>query len=210
MTGQAAAERAYAYTKQRIITGDLAGGARLAEGQICDELELSRTPVHEAFLRLSAERLITLSSRQGATVNPVSPGEAADVLEMRGVLERSAVARVAARRPEAAAVEAALGVPLRRQEAALAAGDLGAYVEADCDFHAAVIALGGNPIAAHFFDLLRDRQLRLAHLVLSSSQVVLDASFREHHEMAVCLGRHDAAGYGAVLDLHLSRHQGLA
>lgn len=210
MTGQAAAERAYAYTKQRIITGDLAGGARLSEGQICEELELSRTPVHEAFLRLAAERLITLSSRQGATVNPVSVSEAADVVEMRGAIERTAAARVAAHRPDAAAVEAALAEPLQRQEAALAAGDLEAYVEADADFHAGVIALSGNPIAVHFFDLLRDRQLRLAYLVLSSSDVVLDLSFREHREMAACLGRHDAAGYHAVLDLHLSRHQGLA
>jgi DNA-binding GntR family transcriptional regulator len=210
MTGQAAAERAYAYTKQRIITGDLVGGARLSEGRICEELELSRTPVHEAFLRLAAERLITLSSRQGATVNPVSVSEAADVVEMRGAIERTAAARVAAQGPDASAVEAALAEPLRRQEAALAAGDLEAYVEADADFHAAVVALSGNAIAVHFFDLLRDRQLRLAYLVLSSSDVVLDLSFREHREMAACLGRRDAAGYDAVLDLHLSRHQGLA
>jgi DNA-binding GntR family transcriptional regulator len=210
MTGQAAAERAYAYTKRQIITGALAGGARLSEGRICEELDLSRTPVHEAFLRLAAERLITLSSRQGATVNPVSVSEAADVVEMRGAIERTAAARVAAQRPDAAEVDAALTGPLKRQEAALAAGDLEAYVEADADFHAAVIALSGNPIAVHFFDLLRDRQLRLAYLVLSRSGVVLDLSFREHREMAACLGRHDAAGYHAVLDLHLSRHQGLA
>ncbi|WP_158630418.1 GntR family transcriptional regulator [Glycomyces terrestris] len=210
MTGQAAAERAYAYTKRRIITGELPGGARLSEGQIGEELELSRTPVHEAFLRLAAERLITLSSRQGATVNPVSVTEVADLVETRGVLERTAVARIAAQGPSPAEVEAALGTPLKRQEAALAAGDLAAYVEADCDFHAAVVGLSGNPIAAHFFELLRDRQLRLAFLVLSSSGLVLDLSFREHREMAACLGRHDAAAYHAVLDLHLSRHQGLA
>ncbi|MGW0492574.1 GntR family transcriptional regulator [Streptomyces olivaceus] len=208
-TTQTAAERAYTHTKHRIIRGDLAGGDRLSEGQICGELQLSRTPVHEAFLRLEAERLIRLSSRQGATVSPIPPSEAADVLEMRDALERTAAVRIAARRPDPAEVAAALSGSLRRQEAAMAAGDVGAFVEADADFHAAVIGLAGNPIAVHFFDLLRDRQLRLAHVVLTSTDLAQAEALGDHRELAARLGAHDAAGYGAVLDRHLARHRGL-
>ncbi|MBU2663938.1 GntR family transcriptional regulator [Actinoplanes bogorensis] len=204
-----AAERAYAYTKNRILRGELAGGDRLSEGQICTELELSRTPVHEAFLRLEAERLIRLSSRQGAVVTPIPISEAADVLEMRDALERTAAARVAARRRDPGEVAAALRGPLDRQEAAMAAGDVDAFVEADTDFHATVVALSGNPIAAHFFDLLRDRQLRLAYAVLTSTELALSETLADHHEMAARLRAHDADGYGVVLDRHLARHQGL-
>lgn len=210
MTDKAkAAERAYAYTKDRIIRGELPGGSRLSEVRICEELELSRTPVHEAFLRLAAERLITLSSRQGATINPVPVSEAADVLEMRDALERTAARRVAARSVDPETIAEALREPLERQEAAIDAGDLEAFVDADCDFHAAVIALSGNPIAVHFFDLLRDRQRRLAHLVLTSSEVALGESFEDHHRLAEHLAELDAAAYEAVLDRHLARHQGL-
>ncbi|WP_344505766.1 GntR family transcriptional regulator [Dactylosporangium maewongense] len=208
-TTGSAAERAYAYTKGRIIRGELAGGDRLSEGQICADLRLSRTPVHEAFLRLEAERLIRLSSRQGATVSPIPMSEAADVLEMRGALERTAAARITARRRDPDEVSRALEGPLARQEAAMAAGDVGAFVVADIDFHTAVVALSGNPIAEHFYDLLRDRQLRLAYVVLTSTDVAPAASYADHRELARCLCEHDAAGYDAVLARHLARHQGL-
>ncbi|MEV6350244.1 GntR family transcriptional regulator [Actinoplanes sp. NPDC051851] len=204
-----AAERAYAYTKDRIIRGHLAGGERLSEGQICAELAISRTPVHEAFLRLESERLITLSSRQGATVNPVPVSEAADVLEMRGILERTAAVRVADRRRDAAEIDAALREPLERQRSAMTERDVDAFVEADCDFHAAVVGLAGNPLATHFFGLLRDRQLRLAYLVLTSSDVMLAESFADHQDLADRLRTHDAPGYDAILARHLARHQGL-
>ncbi|MDR7275189.1 GntR family transcriptional regulator [Catenuloplanes atrovinosus] len=204
-----AAERAYAYMKERIIRGELVGGARLSEGQICAELELSRTPVHEAFLRLEAERLLTLSSRQGAVVTAIPPGEARDVLEMRGALERTAAARVVADRVDPARITAALRTPLGYQREALDCDDLNAYVVADCDFHGAVISLSGNRIAAHYYDLLRDRQLRLFHQVLTVGGLKADEAFDEHEDLARLLAAHDGAGYLAVLDRHLARHQGV-
>jgi DNA-binding GntR family transcriptional regulator len=209
MTETKAAERAYAYTKGRILRGELAGGDRLSEGQICADLSLSRTPVHEAFLRLESERLIALSSRQGAVVAPIAVSEARDVVEMRGTLERAAAQRVAADRRDPAQITAALREPLERQQAALDGGDVGAFVEADCDFHAAVVALSGNSIAEHFFALLRDRQLRLAYQVLTSSDLAVQESFDEHHRLAERLLAHDAEGYLAIFADHLARHRGL-
>ncbi len=52
--GPLAAERAYVHTKSAIITGRLAGGQLVSESAIGAELGVSRTPVHEAFLRLDA------------------------------------------------------------------------------------------------------------------------------------------------------------
>ena len=88
-----AAERAYEHTKLAIIRGDLAPGTMISEGLICERLGISRTPVHEAFLRLDAEEFLTLASRKGAVVRPISPREALDVLEMREAVEASAAAR---------------------------------------------------------------------------------------------------------------------
>ena len=208
MTGNKAAERAYAYTKERILRGHLAGGDRLSEGQICGELALSRTPVHEAFLRLESERLITLSSRQGAVVVPMSPGEARDVLETRGALERAAAVRVASQQRAAGEIAEALRPALDRQDAARAAGDLDAFIAADCDFHAMVIELSGNRLAARFFELIRDRQLRLFHQVYAQGLEMTDA-YAEHHRLAGYLGVGDADGYLAVLTQHLARHRGV-
>lgn len=208
VTVDKAAERAYAYTKGRILRGDLAGGDRLSEGQICAELALSRTPVHEAFLRLESERLITLSSRQGAVIAPVPPSEARDVLEMRSALERTAAVRVTSDKKDPKQVAAALAEPLERQREALVAEDLTAFVEADSDFHAGVIALSGNRISVRFYELLRDRQLRLFHQVYTSGLAPREA-FAEHQRLVERLCAHDADGYLGLLDQHLARHQGV-
>lgn len=59
-----AADEAYASTRERIISGALAGGTLLSEVEVGADLGLSRTPVHEAFLRLAAEQFLTLIPRR--------------------------------------------------------------------------------------------------------------------------------------------------
>ena len=45
---QSAANRAYAFVKQQIISGAYAGGTLISEGEVSAAAEVSRTPVREA------------------------------------------------------------------------------------------------------------------------------------------------------------------
>src|ERR1700756_1623630 len=125
-----AAQHAYEATKRAIIRGDLAPGTMTSELLVCQQLGLSRTPVHDAFLRLAAEGLLSLESRKGAVVRPMSPSEARDVLEMREAVEAMAATRVIAGGADAE-LAAALADLLGVQERAAGTGDLEAFVEAD-------------------------------------------------------------------------------
>lgn len=71
--GGTAAERAYRFTKAGILDGTLPAGELISEGQVARPLQLSRTPVREAFLQLQAEGLLKLFPKRGALVVPVSP-----------------------------------------------------------------------------------------------------------------------------------------
>ncbi|HET6499815.1 MAG TPA: GntR family transcriptional regulator [Amycolatopsis sp.] len=203
-----AAERAYHYTKERILRGDLAGGELVSEGQIGGMLGVSRTPVHEAFLRLDAEHLLTLSSRKGAVVAPMSPQESRDVLEMREAIESASARRLLARgRPPKEAL-AALRFALDHQRDAVAADDIDAFVEADDEFHSVVVRWSGNTLAAHFFAAIRDRQQRLRYQLLSIRSEHLTAALEDHRELAERVAAADPEGYAAVLHQHVARHQG--
>src|ERR1700716_2733590 len=90
-----AGDRAYQHTKELILSGRLPGGHLFSEGDIATSLEISRTPVREAFLRLEVEELLRLIPKRGAIVVPVPPGEAEDVLDLREALESAAVRRIA-------------------------------------------------------------------------------------------------------------------
>ena len=61
----AAKERAYAYTKQRVLDLRFPGGSMLSEGEVANALKLSRTPVREAFVQLESEGLLRLYPKRG-------------------------------------------------------------------------------------------------------------------------------------------------
>ncbi|GAA4681259.1 GntR family transcriptional regulator [Frondihabitans cladoniiphilus] len=202
------ADRAYALTKARIIRGDLPGGTAISENVVCLELGMSRTPVHEAFLRLAAEELLTLESRKGAVVRPMSPSEADDVVEMREAIESAAARRVVRERGQDALLPLLRDL-LTRQAAALAADDVDAFVEADDEFHTAVVEASRNPIAAHFSRLLHDRAQRLRHHLMRIQPSHLHTSFADHRELADALEAGDGDAYAAVLGRHVEVLRGL-
>ena len=204
---QAAADRAYDHVKRAIIRGDLAGGTAISENALCQEIGVSRTPVHEAFLRLAAEDLITLESRKGAVVRPMSPNEAADVLEMREAIESAAAARVVAD-GRVADVAPSLRAVLTEQEQAVAAGDVDRFVEVDAEFHGAVIGASRNAIAVMFARTLRDRQQRLRHQLMRLRPDQLQSSLDDHRALADALDAGDAARYAEVLRAHVASHRG--
>ncbi|MFJ3380381.1 GntR family transcriptional regulator [Curtobacterium sp. NPDC090217] len=206
-TTQAASDRAYDHVKRAIIRGDLAGGTAISENAICQDLGISRTPVHEAFLRLAAEELIALESRKGAVVRPMSPNEAADVLEMREAIESTAATRVVSD-GRVADLAPSLQAMLAEQEAAVRDGDVDRFIEVDAEFHGAVIGASRNAIAVLFARTLRDRQQRLRHQLMRVQPSQLQASLDDHRALARALEDGDAARYAEVLGAHVASHRG--
>ena len=94
-----ATNRAYAFTKGRVLDSTFAGGNFITEGEVADALGMSRTPVREAFLRLEGEGLLRLYPKRGALVVPVSVGEVEAVMETRMLVERFALDKVLANGP---------------------------------------------------------------------------------------------------------------
>lgn len=75
------------WIRDRIIEGKLAPGSRIPERVICEELNISRTPLREAFKVLAAERLITLTPNRGAVVTKLSFKDVDDAMKLMAHLE---------------------------------------------------------------------------------------------------------------------------
>ena len=54
--------------RDRIVSGDLAAGARVEINELCAELGVSPTPVREAILQLEALGLVTRQPYRGTVV----------------------------------------------------------------------------------------------------------------------------------------------
>lgn len=93
-----ASDRAYATLRDEILSGELAAGTALAEVEQSTRLGVSRTPVREAFSRLTSEGLLTSKSPRVLVVTELSPERIRSLYELRAALETNAAALAAQRR----------------------------------------------------------------------------------------------------------------
>lgn len=80
-------QQAFETVRDAIITGRLAPGTRLIERELCEALGVSRASVREMIRRLEAERLISMKPRHGPTVITLTAKQAAEIYEIRGMIE---------------------------------------------------------------------------------------------------------------------------
>jgi GntR family transcriptional regulator, vanillate catabolism transcriptional regulator len=141
--------------RSRIMTGRLAGGTRLLEVQLADELDLSRTPIREAMSRLAEEGLLERSGSGGFRVRTFPPADVVDTIELRGLLE-GAAARRAAERGAGAANLLRLEVLLSGLDACFGSSiddvDLDRYSDLNSQFHALVAQSSGSVVLLREID----------------------------------------------------------
>jgi DNA-binding GntR family transcriptional regulator len=197
-----AKDRAYAFTKERVLDSTYAGGDLITEGEVADALGMSRTPVREAFLRLEGEGLLRLYPKRGALVVPVSVGEVEAVMETRMLVERFALDKVLAAGP-AEIVARRLDEAIVQQEERRAAGDADGFVAVDREFHTTFVTAAGNPIVTGLYDSLRDRQQRM---IITSLLIDAERSASilvEHRALTEAIRSGDLEQAQSVLAAHL-------
>jgi len=198
-----AAEVAYRHVKDALISGRLPAGEMVSEGDVAADLAMSRTPVREAFLRLSTEGWLRLFPKRGALVVPVAPGEAEAVVEARLLLESHAVAVVVRSAASRDALAAELRGLVARQRDAVTAGDLEAYAEHDAAFHLAVVAAGGNDLLTGFSVTLGERQRRMVALSVGAAGERAPGFVEGHEALVAAIEAGDAPAFRERLRAHL-------
>ena len=180
-----AKDRAYAHVKEHILEGFYAGGEMLSEGGVAEQLDMSRTPVREAFLLLEAEGLLRLYPKRGALVVPVSAEEINEVLETRLIIERHCAEQMARRGPEVLVQQ--LRALLVDQERHVSRNNRIGFVEADRLFHRAIVSSTGNSILTRLHDSLRERQRRMGAALVARDPSLQQRYLDEHRAIVDAL-----------------------
>ena len=197
-----ATNRAYAFTKGRVLDSTFAGGELITEGEVAHALGMSRTPVREAFLRLEGEGLLRLYPKRGALVVPVSVGEVEAVMETRMLVERFALDKLLAGGP-ATTIAAKLDGAIAEQEERAVAGDADGFVAVDREFHTTFVNAAANPIITGLYDSLRDRQRRMIITSLLVDQKRIDSILVEHRALTEAIRGGELERAQTVLEAHL-------
>jgi DNA-binding GntR family transcriptional regulator len=128
--------------REAIVEGVLAPGSRLSEVQLAKQLNVSRTPMREAFAQLEREGLVTIVARVGAFVRLVTLRDVAEIYTVRTALECLAV-QLSAQNITALG-RAQLEDVIEEMRAGVVAEDPAAYVDALDRFYSIVMTLADN------------------------------------------------------------------
>ena len=129
-------DAAYRIIRDRILDRTVRPGNPMIEGRLARELGMSRTPVREALKKLEQEGLVISIPGKGFFVETLSPGDVAEIYDMREMVEGLA-ARLLSRRMTPDIAEMLM-------ELAARADSPSATVVDDMEFHSAIVRLCGS------------------------------------------------------------------
>ncbi|WP_165839635.1 GntR family transcriptional regulator [Rhodococcus sp. Eu-32] len=200
-----ASELAYLTVKEMIVSGELPGGELVSEGDIAGRMDVSRTPVREAFLRLQVEGWMRLYPKRGALVVPIAPGEAEHIVSARRLVEAGSAREVVADERARTELVRQLRASLIRQREIAATGTAAEFSAADADFHRLIVRAGGNPLLDAFYDSLRERQRRMTTHSISRDPGQIEQIVDDHAQLAGHIEAGDADGFASAVDSHMRR-----
>ena len=174
--------------EEDILTGVLAPGERLEEVALARRFGVSRTPIREALLQLSAAGLVETRPRRAAVVAEIGPRQLHEMFEVMAELE-GMCARLAARRATAEDL-AAIAAAQEACRAALGRGSSDAYYYENEVFHERVRAAAGNRFLLEQAGALQKRLRPYRRLQLRARHRV-EASFREHEAIVAAIAGSD-------------------
>ena len=211
------AQRVLAGLKEKILSGELAPGARLpSEAALIAEYAVSRTVVREAVSRLQAEGLVETFQGRGSFVLAV-PEPSAFALESSAIRTHHDVLAMIDFRlgveSEAAALAAARITPTTAQAVRAASTSLAEVgregaVEADFAFHRALAEATGNRFYVDLLDSLGPMMIMLPRTRLADADSMTDATHvervqREHDNIASAVLAGDVETARAAMRVHL-------
>jgi len=176
-----------------ILGGELPPGAKLTEAALSERLGVSRGPIREAFRRLEEAGLVRQEKNRGVFVRDIPLDEAAEIFDLRAVMDELAGRRLA-QTMSAEQARTLRGI-VERMEQAARADDADTYHLLNLEFHDRVVEFAGNRKMSSMYRKLV-KELALARRRNLTKTQALPQSAAEHRQIlkAIASGDPDAAG----------------
>ncbi len=194
--------------RQRIFAHELPPGTWIDEQKLAEQYGISRTPLREALKVLASEGLVELKPRRGCYVTEISPQDLDDIFPLMAMLEGRCAAEAV---NKASAHDIAVLKSIHEQlESAARDGRIGAFFEANQEFHKKIQELAGNRWMLSVIQDLR-KVLKLSRLHSLSLEGRLQQSLDEHRViMAAFEARETGKAEKLMHDHLLSGREALA
>ena len=190
--------------REEIFAGSLPPGSFIDELELCERLEISRTPLREALKVLTAEGLVRHEPRQGCFVSTITQQDLDDIFPVIALLEGRCAYEAARNASDADLME--LGVLHDKLQGHAEANRIPDYYTCNFAIHEAIILLANNRWLSQCIADLR-KILKLSRLQSLSAPGRLNQSLSEHMTVFAALKSRDSEGAEAAMRTHLTRQR---
>lgn len=198
-------DRVYDTLKRRFVRREVGPGEKVSLHELAAELGVSRSPVHHALTRLVSEGLLSVKSRRGYYVTPLTQVAVVEGYDVRLALELRA-AETAVGHVEREALN-------RFRELQLASADAVSHEEwdaANAAFHEYQVDLAGNSLLSRFYrelsvnlmmQVIRGGKLEGGAYLATEHEAIVDAYLRDDLDAArAAIAAHIETGRRIALD----------
>ena len=202
LRGQSTAEIIHRVLRDDIVSLKLKPGEALSEKRLGEQFGVSRTPVREAVLRLSDEKLVEVFPQSGTYVSRIPLQAVKEANIIRKALEEAAIRNAALNATPARLEPVRNALALQRRH--MRAQDAAGFHAADEAFHAAIADVAGLP---GLWAVVRQAKMQVdrCRMMTLPEPGRMGQVIAEHEAILEALAAHDAAKAALCLDAHLSR-----
>ncbi|MEL6792169.1 MAG: GntR family transcriptional regulator [Pseudomonadota bacterium] len=148
------ADEVYDQLLTAITSGDIGPDDRLVQEKLAAEMQISRTPIREALLRLEQEGVLATSPRGGFVLYRMDEGEVKELYQARAAIEGQA-ARILAHHNDPQ-INAMIRRTIETEED-ITSPTVRAYFEANRKIHRRFVKLVNNRYLLEMFDSIWNR-----------------------------------------------------
>lgn len=190
----------YIRIKAGILNLDFSPGSQLQVDELSGELEVSRTPVREALLRLQKDGLVDVVPRVGFFVTKFATRDLEELYELREILESRAVYDAVQSMTEVESKK--ITEIYAATQKAVEKEDATGFLDAEIAFHNFLTETSHNKRLVAMVESMRDLTYRWRILSLNSKED-MRASLKEHKKIAEAVQNRDAVVASTLMGEHI-------
>ncbi len=173
-------ENVYQELKRRIMSLELAPGTVMSTKEMAERLEVSRTPVREAFIRLGEEHLVDIVPQKETAVSRIEVSRVKQERFIRQSLELPVL--MICRERMTAADLGPLHQLIEQQRLCRSQGRSADFVQNDNLLHRQFFLIAGQPLAFDTLQSVNGHDLRF-RLLVSRNEEVMEGVISQHERL---------------------------
>lgn len=196
-------EYVYRFLKINIVNLDLPPGQNISEQEVATQLKVSRTPVREAFIKLSHENLLDIIPQKGTYISLIDTEQVEESTFVRQTLEYEVIQQACSAFPADELFQ--LQSCLALQKLCISEKNYYRFFELDENMHAIIFRGCKKGRTWEMLQMMNAHYNRVRVLSLKTKEFKWNQLLEHHQALIKAIQEHDVESGKKTIEMHLNK-----